>query len=309
MGVLGGLLLGMGAALLADRLDPVLHSLEELQDALSYPILGQIPYEKDLKPLEKVVDTTPMALPMLQVGDRAISFDDRPLAQKKQNKRKMRYDASPFLEAFRSLNTNIRLLGSDSPINSFVISSSIPSEGKSTISNQLAQAAAAMGQRVLIVDADLRRPQVHERLGLDNDRGLSNVIAMGLDLEEAIQKVPSVENLEVLTAGEVPPDPTRLLASVKMKQLMEELRSNNYYDLVIYDTPPILGFADGRILAKQTNGVILVAKIGTSDRNLLRQNIDNLKMAGIPILGMVVNNVSKQEQGSHYYNKYYKDRP
>jgi polysaccharide biosynthesis transport protein len=313
IGVLGGLLLGVGAAMLADRLDPIVHSLEELQDSLPYPILGQIPYEKNLKPLEKIEDTisSSVSMPLLQVGDRTIWSDNpslSPVPKTRTKGKTLRYNASPFLEAFRSLNTSIRLLGSDSPINSFVISSSIPTEGKSTISSQLAQAAATMGQRVLIVDADLRRPQVHERLGLNNDRGLSDVLAMGFDLEDTIQKVHSVENLDVLTAGASPPDPTRLLSSTKMQQLMEELRSGNYYDLVIYDTPPILGFADGRILAKYTNGVILVAKIGTSDRNLLKQNIENLKVAGIPILGMIVNNVSKNDGGSHYYNRYYKDK-
>jgi polysaccharide biosynthesis transport protein len=309
MGVVGGLLLGVGAAMLADRLDPIIYSLEELQDSLPYPILGQVPYEKHLKPLEKVEDTIPVSMPLLQVGDRTIWNDNTPPVPKNLTRGKtLRYNASPFFEAFRSLNTNIRLLGSDSPINSFVISSSIPTEGKSTISSQLAQAAAAMGQRVLIVDADLRRPQVHERLGLNNDRGLSDILAMGFDLEDAIQKVRGVENLDVLTAGASPPDPTRLLSSVKMQQLMEELRSSSYYDLVIYDTPPILGFADGRILAKFTNGVILVAKIGTTDRNLLKQNVENLKVAGIPILGMVVNNVSKNDGGSHYYNRYYNDK-
>jgi polysaccharide biosynthesis transport protein len=297
------LLLGIGAALLADKLDPILHSLEELQDSIPYPILGQIPYQKNLKPLKRVQDST--AIPMLTIGDRALSIATNPTPS--SHNKNLRYNASPFLEAFRSLSANIRLLGSDCPINSFVISSSIPAEGKSTISNQLAQAAAAMGQRVLIVDADLRRPQVHERLGLENDRGLSNVLAMGLELEEAIQKIPNLENLDVLTAGEVPPDPTRLLSSTKMQQLMEQLRSDYCYDLVIYDTPPILGFADGRILAKYTNGVILIAKIDTTDRHLLQQNLENLSIAGIPILGMVVNNVSRESQGSHYYTKYYKN--
>ncbi len=311
MGVFGGLLLGVGAAMLADKLDPIVYSLEELQDSLPYPILGQIPYEKNLKSLEKIEDTIPVSMPLLQVGDRTIWNDNTsppPVPKTPTRGKTLRYNASPFLEAFRSLNTNIRLLGSDSPINSFVISSSIPTEGKSTISSQLAQAAAAMGQRVLIVDADLRRPQVHERLGLNNDRGLSDILAMGFDLEDAIQKIRGVENLDVLTAGASPPDPTRLLSSVKMQQLMEELRSSNYYDLVIYDTPPILGFADGRILTKYTNGVILVAKIGTTDRNLLKQNLENLKFAGIPILGMIVNNVSKNDGGSHYYTRYYKDK-
>jgi polysaccharide biosynthesis transport protein len=304
LGLFGGLFLGLGAALLLERLDPVFHSVEEIKESLQLPILGLIPIQKDLKPME--LEAEEVSLPQLQIGDTKIGQETT--LSKKNNYETNWYTASPFLEAFRSLNTNIRLLGSDSPINSLVISSSVPSEGKSTISSHLAQAAAAMGQRVLLIDADLRRPQVHHWIGLNNDRGLSNILATGLDLDDAIQRVPQWENLSVLTAGDIPPDPTRLLSSNRMQQLMERLNDEERYDLVIYDTPPILGFADGRILAKSTNGVVLVAKVGTTDRSLLKQNIDTIKMSGVGILGLVVNGVSRLSGGSYYYNRYYNRR-
>ncbi|MGL5806651.1 MAG: polysaccharide biosynthesis tyrosine autokinase, partial [Xenococcaceae cyanobacterium] len=306
MGLFGGLFLGLGAALLAERLDPVFHSPEEIKEALKLPILGLIPIQKDLKPLDFEAEEE-AALPQLQIGDTKITVDKDKAKAKSSDLKINWYTASPFLEAFRSLNTNIRLLGSDSPINSLVISSSVPSEGKSTISSHLAQAAAAMGQRVLLIDADLRRPQVHHWIGLKNDRGLSNILATGLDLDDAIQQVPQWENLSVLTAGDIPPDPTRLLSSKRMQLLMEQL-SDRDYDLVIYDTPPILGFADGRILAKSTNGVILVAKVGTTDRALLKQNVDTLKMSNVGVLGLVVNGVNRNSGGSYYYTHYYARR-
>ena len=310
LGLFSGLLLGLGAALLAERLDPVFHSAEELKESVNLPILGSIPIQKDLKPLNESEATSKkekLSLPQLQVGDTTINLSSSSKSDQKQtvDSKQKWYGASPFLEAFRSLNTNIKLLGSDSSIRSFVISSSIPSEGKSTVSCHLAQAAAAMGQKVLLIDADLRRPQVHRWIGIENEEGLSNVLATGLDIEEAIVKVPQWENLSVVTAGDIPPDPTRLLASQKMPALMERLKSSRKYDLIIYDTPPILGFADGRILSTHTNGVVLVVRIGKTDRSLLKQNIDNIRISNVPVLGVIANQVSYTSNSYHYYSHYY----
>ena len=312
LGIMGGLLLGLGAALLAERLDPVFHSAEEIKEVIQLPLLGIIPTEKNLQPLtEEAESTETLSLPTLQIGGHVIDIKNSPIPTSvvdQKNHQQQRYKASAFLEAFRSLNTNIRLLGSDANINSIVVSSSIPSEGKSTISSHLAQAASAMGQRVLLIDADLRRPQVHLWTGLDNKSGLSNILATGLPVEAAIKKVPQWDNLSVITAGEIPPDPTRLLSSVKMQDLMEKLKCDRNYDLIIYDTPPILGFADGRILASNTNGVVLVVRIGKTDRSLLKQNLDNLKVSNVPVLGLVANRANQNSHGSSYYSRYYAER-
>ncbi len=310
LGVIGGLLMGMGAALLAERLDPVFHSAEEMKESINLPILGLIPTQKDLKPAQIQGTKNQLSLPQLQIGGASLELAGNSSVQLPGRETKSkRYNASPFLESFRSLNTNISLLGSDTPLNSIVVSSSIPSEGKSTISSHLAQASSAMGQRVLLIDADLRRPQVHQWTGLKNDKGLSNILAMGLPIEEAIKTVPQWENLSVITAGDIPPDPTRLLASQKMQELMDRLLESHEYDLIIYDTPPILGFADGRILASRTNGVVLVVRIGKTDRSLLKQNIDNLKMSNVPVLGLVANQTNPNADGGyHYYNRYYAER-
>jgi polysaccharide biosynthesis transport protein len=310
LGLVSGVLLGLGAALLAERLDPVFHSSEELKESINLPLLGLIPVQKDLKPLDELKITPKkekLSLPQLQVGDNTINLSSSPKSTETStvDSKKHWRGSSPFLEAFRSLNTNIKLLGSDSSIRSFVISSSIPSEGKSTVSCHLAQAAAAMGQKVLLIDADLRRPQVHRWIGVENKEGLSNVLATGLDIEEAIIKVPQWENLSVVTAGDIPPDPTRLLASQKMHNLMERLKSSRKYELIIYDTPPILGFADGRILSTRTNGIVLVVRIGKTDRSLLKQNVDNIRMSNVPILGVIANQVNRTNNSYHYYNHYY----
>ena len=313
LGIFSGFLLGIGAALLAERLDPVFHSSEELKESINLPVLGLIPIKKDLKPigeLESSPKEDKRALPQLQIGNTPLN-----VSQSKQPKDKATaqtkhqwYGASPFLESFRSLHTNIKLLGSDNSISSIVISSSAPSEGKSTVSCHLAQAAAAMGQKVLIVDADLRRPQVHHWIGVENNEGLSNVLATGLNFDNAITQVPQWENLSVMTAGDIPPDPTRLLSSQKMYALIEQLKKSDKYDLIIYDTPPILGFADGRILANRTDGIVLVVKIGKTDRSLLKQNIDNIKMSHVPILGVVANHANSSSSSYNYYSHYYADR-
>ena len=312
LGLVGGLILGVGAALLAERLDPVFHSAEEIKEAISLPVLGIIPIQKDLKPLTEVAEAPEnLNLPTLQIGGNVIDIKNDPIPTSivdQKNYDKQRYKASPFLEAFRSLNTNIKLLGSDTNLNSIVVSSSIPSEGKSTISSHLAQAASAMGQKVLLIDADLRRPQVHLWTGLSNQSGLSNILATGLPIEAAIKQVPQWENLSVITAGDIPPDPTRLLSSERMQKLMEQLKRDRKYDLIIYDTPPILGFADGRILASRTNGVVLVVRIGKTDRSLLKQNIDNLKVSKVPVLGLVANRANHNSNGSYYYSRYYAER-
>ncbi|WP_036480416.1 polysaccharide biosynthesis tyrosine autokinase [Myxosarcina sp. GI1] len=309
LGLFGGVLLGLGTALLAERLDPVFHSTEELKESVQLPILGEIPVQTDLKPLDELetAKTQKFSFPQLQIGNKSLNINTSASSDRAETPSSWQ-GSSPFIEAFRSLNTNIRLLGSDTSIRSIVISSSIPSEGKSTISSHLAQAAAAMGQKVLLIDADLRRPQVHRWIGVENKAGLSNILATGLNIEEAIIKVPQWENLSVITAGDIPPDPTRLLSSQKMQQLMDKLKSEPDYDLIIYDTPPILGFADGRILASRTNGVVLVVRIGTTDRALLKQNIDNIRVYNVPVLGIVANQVNRSSRGYHYYNHYYTDR-
>jgi capsular exopolysaccharide synthesis family protein len=307
LGGIGGLLLGFGVALLGDRLDPKLHSVEELKEMFPYPLLTSIPYDEEYDNKDGRGDKSFPLLKVVAQQTRKNKNNNKDKDSKEPKKYGYYYSSSAFEEAFRSLNTNIRLLGSDRGSKSLVISSSAPAEGKSTVSVNLAKAAAAMGQRVLLVDADMRRPQVHARLELTNTQGLSNLLANGLPIEELVQKLPEPEweTLAVLSAGEIPPDPTRLLASKRMQDLMEYLDNSSNYDLIVYDTPPILGFADGRILGPYTNGAILVAKMQQTDRGALKQAIDELRMSKVPVLGLVANNVSRKSQQSYYYYNHY----
>ncbi|MDB9311907.1 polysaccharide biosynthesis tyrosine autokinase [Spirulina sp. CS-785/01] len=270
LAVVAGLLAGAGAALIAEKLDVRFHSPDDLKENLGLPLLGIIPYRKDFKDRK---DSLP-------------SFSRR-------------YRASPFVEAFRSLNANLSFFTPDKPLQTLVISSSIPLEGKSTTSANLAQAAAAMGQRVLLVDADLRRPQIHGMTDLPNVWGLSHVISMDIEVEDVIQRSPNDDNLFILTAGQIPPDPTRLLSSQKMRSLIERFRQT--FDLVIFDTPPMLGLADAKFLASQVDVMLMVVRLGWTDRTLLKQVLDNIKVSQTSALGLIANGAKDIGGGSYYY--------
>ncbi len=290
LGTILGLLLGLGTALAVDKLRNILYTSKEIKDITGLPLLGVIPFKKELEEFTLAEDVTvsiQQAESKLELGN---------------GHKPKRYPTSPFFEAFRSLYTNICLLSPDSPTRSLAISSAAPAEGKSTVAIHLAQAAAAMGQRVLLVDTDLRHPNLHNRLELMNMRGLTNIISTeNLDFNNVILRSPLEDNLFVLTAGSVPPDPIRFLASQKMKDLMEQLQVA--FDLVIYDAPPLLGLADVPLLAAQTNGVVLVAGLGKLKRSLLEQTLDELKVSGTPILGVVANGSQIRQQ---YYTQKHK---
>ena len=301
LGAILGLLLGVGAALLLEKLSNVLYTADEVKEITKLPILGVVPFDPELSELERLTS----------INKPTSAADIIKLVQQMRQKFGLDhgsttnpYWTSPFLEAFRSLYTNILLLGSDTRIRSLVISSSSAGEGKSTVAIYLAQAAAALGQRVLLVDTDLRLPQLHERLELENTQGLTHVISLGLDVETVIQRSPMENNLFVLTSGQVPPDPTKLLSSQKMQILMEQLREA--YDLVIYDTPPLLGLADARIVASKTDGIVMVVGLDKTKGATLSQALEGLKLFPISVLGIVANGAkdntkSMKASGQRYY--------
>lgn len=273
-----GLLLGVGAALLVDKLSNIFYTSKDLKESTRLPLLGVVPFSKEL----------------------AISTkQDGQFSKVHQTAR------AAFFEVFRSLYTNILLLGSDTPIRSLVVSSATPEDGKTTVAIQLALAAAAMGQRVLLVDANLRCPTIHKRVGLMNIQGLTDIISSDLEWSNVIERSPLEDNLYVMAAGPIPPDSTRLLASVKMQDLMTELHSS--FDLVIYDTTPIVGFADANLLAANTNGVMLVAGLGKLKRTAFAQALEEIQVSGTPILGLVANRSKESTPISQSnYQQYYK---
>ena len=315
LGAIAGLLLGIGAALIAEQLDNAFHSPSDLKNQTGMPLLGIVPFKRRLEQLTSATLVEDWSIPHNQnlgpvFGNNSqgeMLGNGTPIAGRVEYEfpsYRSKYSSSPFLEAFHSLYTNIRFLGSDTPIRSLAISSCLPAEGKSTISLYLARAAAAMGQRVLLVDTDLRNPQIHSRLNLPNMRGLSNLITTDLDLYEVIQRSPLEDrHLCVLTAGPIPPDPIKLLASRKMQSLAD--RFQNDFDLTIYDTPPSLGFADSSILASRADGMVLVVGMNKTSRSDISQVLDNLKMSYVSVLGTIANGVKGYTTGADYYYRYY----
>ena len=185
-----------------------------------------------------------------------------------------------------------------------VVSSAAPGDGKTTTALHLAQAAALMGQRVLLVDANLRLPQLHNRLGLPNRQGLSNLLSQNLNHNDVIQRSPLQDNLFVLTSGQLLPDSTRLLASTRMQHLMMQFQA--VFDLVIYDTPHLVGIADTNFLADNTDGILMVVALGKTKLSEVMQVLNGLNSLRLPILGVVANQVEKNiNSSSDSYNRYY----
>ncbi|MFH7024954.1 MAG: GumC family protein [Heteroscytonema crispum UTEX LB 1556] len=280
-GLLASLALGIGIAILIEKLDKTYHTVPALKDKIKLPLLGTIPFEKQLQSdrrttiqktsIVRVPDSLRVGIPGLAV------IPDQDYSN---------YSAK-FLEALRVLCTNIQLLSSDRPIRSIIISSAMSGDGKSTVAFHLAQIATAMGQRVLLVDANLRQPTIHTLSNLNNLWGLSNLISTNLPAQEVIRQMPSMSQLSVITSGPIPPDPTKLLSSEKMKRLMEDF--HNSFDLVIYDAPLLVGLADASLLAPHTNGILLVVKIDKTDSSVLKRALDSLKLSRMNVLGIVGN--------------------
>ncbi|MBZ8180253.1 GumC family protein [Oscillatoria salina] len=287
-------LLGVGIGFIAEILHTVYHNPDEVKGGTKLPVLGAIPYAKKLKQYEKKYAQLARNLDPNEINP---SIYPQP-----------EFTAT-FLEAFRSLYTNISLLGSKNrPIRSLVICSAGPEDGKSTIALQLAHTAAALGQRVLLVDTDLRRPRLHLRLGLPNLRGLSDAVQSDLSLNDVIQQAPTEKNLFFLSAGQTDPDPIKSLSSQKMQYLMDQFQG--FFDLVIYDTPPLVGLADAHILAANADGTILVVRMEKTDRSLLKKGLEELRISGASVLGMVANEVKGYTPSSYaVYHRNYRNRP
>ena len=284
LGTVASLLLGVGAALLIEKLDSVCRTVDELKAIVKLPLLGVVPYQNEF-------DDDHHGHGGLGGG----------LRQRlgMQNGESYGYGGSQFLESMRLLQTNLLLLGAERPVQSIILSSSMPGEGKSTVARHLAQTAATMGKRVLLVDADLRQPVIHQRLGIDNTQGLSDLLSGNASRTDVLQQaIPFIE-FYVMTAGSIPPDPVKLLSSQRMQQLMGDLEKE--FDLIIYDSPPLVGLADTTLMAPHTDGIMLVARVNKCDRDVLSHAIENIRFSNIPVLGLVANGVTPSSKGYYTY--------
>jgi len=276
-GIVGSIALGVGVAILLEKLDKTYHSSQTLKEEVKLPLLGNIPFEKQVESTQNYAPR--WKVPILKSVSGLNIF-------RKKDQEDSSYSAK-FLEALRVLYTNVQLVSGDRSITSLTITSAMEGDGKSTIAFHLAKVATEMGQRVLLVDANLRQPNIHNLSNLNNSRGLSNLILTNVAMNEAIRQLPSMNELSVITAGSIPPDPTKLLSSEEMKRLM--MNFHHTFDLVIYDAPPVLELADVSLLAPHTDGILLVVRIDKTDSSMLQRTLEHLKTYRMNVLGMVSN--------------------
>ena len=259
-----GLLLGVGLAVVRELLDTTLKSTEDVSAVTSAPILGRIN-----------VDSSAVRRPPAEV-----------LAS-----------ATPWSESFRVLRTNMQYVEVDHDQKVFVVSSSLPSEGKSTTAVNLAVTLALANQRVALIECDLRRPLIADRLGLDGGVGTTSVLIGKVHLRDALQKYADTD-LWVLASGPIPPNPSELLQSNAMEKLLGQLRDE--FDIVILDAPPLLPVTDAALLAAQADGALVVIRHGKTTRDQLTHAIDRLEAVDAKAVGVVVNLAPARKKGRGY---------
>jgi capsular exopolysaccharide synthesis family protein len=271
--------LGFALALILDRVDRRMREPDEIQDLFDLPILGYIPESGALR--------KPSGAPRLRGREG---------------------------EAFRMLRTSLLYFNVDKDIRSILVTSSTPGEGKTTVSWNLACAAAAGGANVLLVEADLRHPNLSRHVGVTADKGpgLSEILAGNLDPSEEVTRVPIAPGakgpagepaeLDVILSGPVPPNPTDLLESNRMRRLIQEAEKS--YDLVVIDSPPTFVVPDAVPLVNQVSAVLVVTRVGLTTRDAARQLRDQLENLSAPTLGIVVNSVEQWRERYAYAYAY-----
>jgi capsular exopolysaccharide synthesis family protein len=274
-----GLLLGTLLALLLERYRNVFYTVEDLQEAIKLPLIGIIPFSRGAK----------QSLEFPSALGTAGEIEDS------------RLETASFREAFSDLYSNIRL--AEPPIRSLMVCSAEPGDGKTTVALYLAQTAAGTGQRVLLVDTNLRLPQIHTRLDLRNTGGLSDLLSSNLNPEEFIQSSPLADNLFVLPAGSSMPGSARLLGSDQMKLLTEKFHS--LFDLVIYDTPHLFGLTDASFLTAQVDEVLMVIAANKTNRTAVDRVLNKLMNLRITNVSMVANYLQEHNNpNSSVYTRY-----
>lgn len=205
---------------------------------------------------------------------------------------------SVIAEQIRTIRTNIKFSASDKELVTILITSAGIGEGKSTISANIATAFAQEGKNVLIVDSDMRKPTVHFTFGLNNTVGLSNVLSRQNELNEAIQE-SIIPGVDIITSGQIPPNPAELLASKQMDNIIETLKDE--YNVIIFDAPPVLSVTDAQILANKCDGTILVVSSGKTEKAGIVKAKEMLENAKANILGVVLNYVKIKNSHYQYY--------
>jgi capsular exopolysaccharide synthesis family protein len=264
LGLALGLLLGVGAAYLREALDRSFRQSQQLEDETAISVLGVVPQERDS-----------ILLPTLS------------------------HPTSNRAEAYRTVRTNVQFAGPPHRFRTILVTSATAGEGKTSVATNLAAAFAATGQSVLLVDGDLRRRRVGEVFELaDEGPGLAGVVAGWARLEEALRPA-TPEGLTLLPAGSTPDNPSELLGSPRMAELLKELGER--FDVVLVDSPPVLPVTDPLVLAVNATGVLVVVRLGVTNREQVRRTISSLQKLGVPLLGLVANGAVPSHDPAYGY--------
>ncbi len=260
-----GVLLGLGLAVLRELLDTTVKTPEDLAEVTDSPMLGGIMFDPAAQKQPLLSDLSPHA---------------------------------PRAEAFRILRTNLQFVDVDRDKKVFVVTSSVPGEGKTSTASNVALSLQEAGERVLLIDADLRRPQLARLFGLEPSVGLTSVLLGRIELQEAIQSHrPS--GMDVLTSGNLPPNPAELLQSQSMHQLLGKARTE--YDVIVIDTSPLLPVTDAALIAAQVDGALVVVRQGKTTRDQLTHSLERLEAVGARALGLALNMVPSRARGGYGY--------
>lgn len=270
-GLLGGVIVGLGVAILRTKLDNKIRGEADLRRVTDAPLLGGIAFDQDAKRKPLLTQAPPQ---------------------------------SPRAESFRQMRTNLQFANVAERAKTVLVTSSLPGEGKSTTATNLAIALAQAGQSVCLIDADLRRPMVNEYLGLDRNAGLTTALIGSAEVNDLLQPWGE-DSMFVLTSGRVPPNPSELLGSDEMKFLIENLEQA--FDVIVVDAPPLLPVTDAAVLSQHVGGVVVV--VGTQKLRVqdLEKSIDALRMVGSNVLGVVLNMLPTRGPDAYAYSYYSSD--
>ena len=277
LGVLLGMMLALGYALLRHSVDRKLRTKEDIEEKFGISVVGSVPIAGVLKHDE---------------GERAQIAVDEEEANAANG---------PASEAFRKLRTNLMYMNVDNPPRVVVVTSPLSGDGKSTVAANLAAAIESSGQDVVLVDGDLRRPSVATWFGLVEGVGLTDVLAGRISVDEALQTTPAHPHMRILGAGAIPPNPSELLGSQSMRQLLQKLAADA---MVVIDAPPLLPVTDAAVLSAHSDGAFVVVSAGKTLDTQLATALDHLAAVDARALGVILNRISRREAGSGYYDQY-----
>lgn len=265
VGLVLALVAGVTIAILRDHLDDRVRRAEDVEKEFDRPVIASIPAVRDRQSAPSIA---------------------------------VRNTQGPQAEAYRILRTNLQFMTCTAESRSVLVTSALPGEGKTSTAINLASVIAQAGKQVLLIDADLRRPSVAEYMGLEGDAGLTTVLAGGADLMDVVQPMRD-SGLDVLTSGVVPPNPSELLGSKGMAELLTEAEAR--YDIVILDTAPVIAVTDPVVLARLVGGSVVVARSESTRRPQLQQAMDRLQSVDARVLGIVLNRVHTGHQAGYTY--------